>query len=182
MPEMMQIKRKIVLVGSPAVGKTSLVRRFVKNSFDEKYLATVGFHVSSKKVFYPATNDHTNIELTMMIWDIMGQKEYELTPRKSFEGAKAAIIVCDLTRKATLDSLDELISRLFNITTNIPVLFLANKADLVDQFQFQISDLAEYGTAYNAPYFISSAKTGENVETAFRIIGNRILKEQGEMK
>ena len=178
MSEKKIFKRKIVLVGGPAVGKTSLIRKFVYNEFRVDYLMTIGTHVTSKQLTYPNHNNGNSIELTLMIWDIMGQKGYHLTPTNAFINAKGAILVCDLTRKDTLDDLKELIDRLFKIASNIPLIFLANKNDLVDQVQFSVTELKEIASIFDAPHFFTSAKTGENVEKAFNIIGRLILKKQ----
>ena len=179
MTEQIRIKRKVVLVGDPMVGKTSLVRKYVTDQFSDDYIMTVGFKVTSKKLVYKDTTNNTETELTLMIWDIMGQKQYKLTPITAFQGAKGAIMVCDRTRPETLFNLTNQISWLFNVTTDIPLIILANKSDLTDQIKFGESALKDIGTAFRAPYFTTSAKTGGNVQLAFNVIGRMILKEQG---
>ena len=178
MSEMQRIKRKIVLVGDGAVGKTSLARRFVYSQFSDNYLMTVGFKVSSKKIIYTEFDNNSGVELTLMIWDIMGQKGYSLTPQTAFLGAKGAILVCDLTRKETLLDLPTLTTSLFGTTKKIPVVFIANKKDLVDKHEFTEKGISDIATTYHAPYYVTSAKTGENVELAFKVLGEMILKEQ----
>jgi len=179
MADKIRIKRKIVLVGDPAVGKTSLVRKCVLDAFSDNYIMTVGFKVMSKKMIFKSTDNSTDIELNLMIWDIMGQRGYSLIPQSAFYGSKGAIIVCDITRKETLLNLTNLTNSLFEIISEIPIILIANKNDLTDQFQFDESAIADIAAAYHAPYFITSAKTGVNVEMAFRVLGRMILKEQG---
>jgi small GTP-binding protein len=178
MPEKLLIKRKIVLIGDAAVGKTSLVRKYVYDQFSDNYIMTVGFKVTSKKLIYPNVNNGTETELNLMIWDVMGQKGYRLIPRTAAYGAKGAILVCDLTRRETLFNLTNLTSMLFEITQPIPIVFIANKNDLTGQFEFGEKAIADISTAYHAPYFITSAKTGENVQNVFELLGKMILKEQ----
>ena len=180
MPPKKFFKCKIILIGYPGVGKTSLVRRFVLDEFTDKYLMTVGFKVTSKKLVYRDSYGF-DIELTMMIWDIMGQKSYKLEPEKAFLNSKGVILVCDLTRKHTLDMLVDVITELFNLTEDIPLVFVANKKDLAGQVKFSESDLAEVATAFNSPHFITSAKTGDTVEAAFKAIGEVVLKKQGTL-
>jgi small GTP-binding protein len=114
-----------------------------------------------------------------MIWDIMGQKEYKLIHETAYQGSKGAIIVCDMTRKETLHNLSTWVTSLFNVTQTLPMVFVANKNDLVDQKQFTKEDLKEIALPYHAPYYRSSAKTGENVEDLFKELGIMMLREQG---
>ena len=92
---MQQKISKICIVGDPAVGKTSLIRRFVFDKYDDKYISTLGTKISKKDVLY---NDK-KIEMTMMIWDVIGQQSFKSIHKSAFKGAKGAFIVCDLTRK-----------------------------------------------------------------------------------
>jgi small GTP-binding protein len=179
MTEDIHIKRKIVLVGDYEVGKTSLLRKFVFDTFSDKYIMSVGLKVTSKKLEYQHSKNNSKITLNLMIWDIMGQKGYKLVPETAFHGAKGALIVCDLTRTETIHNLTFLTSWLFEIASSIPVIFLANKVDLVDKSSLHETAIADIATAFKAPYAITSAKTGENVNLAFNILGRMILKQQG---
>lgn len=179
MGERIQVKRKVMLIGNPCVGKTSLVRRYVMDSFSDDYISTIGFKVMNKKLLYDAMDNGNKIELSLMIWDLMGQQECKLLPQVAYESSKGAIIVCDITRNETKQNLPILTSSLFRIVPDIPIIFIANKNDLIDKLQFGASEMAEVSDQFDAPYFITSAKTGENVELAFRILGKMILKKQG---
>ncbi len=178
MPERVQVKRKIVLIGDPAVGKTSLIKKYVLDVFNDQYLTTLGTKITSKKIIYPDPEKDRELELTLMIWDIMGQKEYKLIHETAYQGSKGAIIVCDVTRKETLHNLTAWITSLFNITKNVPITFVGNKNDLVDIKQFGDAELLDVSSAYQSPFFLTSAKTGDNVEKVFRELGKMMIKEQ----
>jgi small GTP-binding protein len=179
MTNIVQIKRKIVMVGDPAVGKTSLIKKFVLDVFSDQYLTTLGTKITSKKVTYPDNETDREFELTLMIWDIMGQKEYKLIHETAYQGSKGAILVCDLTRKESLHNLVNWITMLFNVTKALPIVIVANKNDLGDQIQFGDAELTEIALPYHAKFFKTSAKTGENVEKIFTELGAMMLREQG---
>jgi small GTP-binding protein len=176
MSEIIQLAKKILLIGDPSVGKTSLVRKFVLDIFDDKYLTTLGTKVTNKTmIFSPTELSNKKVELKMLIWDVMGQKEYKMIQESAYQGSSGAIIVADLSRKETIDHLGAWVSDLYNISGVVPVLFVGNKMDLVDQNSIELTEMDNLSMSYEAPYFLTSAKTGENVENAFKALGNSLI-------
>ncbi len=175
MTHIKRITKKIVLLGDPAVGKTSLIRRFVYDIFDDKYITTLGMKVTKKQMRLKHPKDKSDIEMTLMIWDLMGQKEYQFLHKSTYKGTDGAIIVCDTTRRSSLDNIPEWITNLFNITGNVPVILIGNKNDLLGQLEFNYEELSSMAKVCQGSAFMTSAKTGENVETVFLTIGTAIL-------
>ena len=99
----MVIKKKVVLLGNSAVGKTSLIKRFVYDKFEDSYIATIGSKVTKKNMSMMTGGQEKG--LTLMIWDVLGSEGYKATHARTLAGAHGAILVSDLTRKDTLDSL-----------------------------------------------------------------------------
>ncbi len=160
------MKVKICLVGEGAVGKTCLIRRFIHDQFDDRYISTLGAKVSKKEIHIDANESSVDVDMT--IWDIMGEKGFrELLKEAYFHGAQGVIAVCDVTRMDTLTDLDEWVAAVVKVTGKIPVEFLANKADLKEQQAITAADLESAAKTHDAPFLFTSAKTGENVEHAF---------------
>ncbi len=125
---------KIVLLGDGAVGKTSLVRRYVEGRFDEDYVATIGVNVKDKVL--------PDLDLHLTIWDIYGQKS--ISPGKhssNYIGAEGAVVVFDITRKKTFLQLDDWIEGLYDKTGKIPVIVLGNKKDIIDDFETEFDTI-----------------------------------------
>ncbi len=174
-----RMKMKVCLVGEAAVGKTSLIRRYVLDDFDDKYIQTLGTKVSKKELQVPRPKGDDPLKVDMTIWDIMGQKGFrELLKEAYFYGARGILAVCDVTRRATLDDLDDWIEGVYSVTGKIPIQFLANKWDLRDRAEFGEAEIEQVTRAYGAPFSLTSAKTGENVEPSFTSLAERILKER----
>ncbi len=119
---------KIVLLGSGAVGKTSLVRRFVDSSFSEDYISTIGTVISKKEIETNSGN------VKFLIWDIHGQKISSRLHSVNYAGAKGAIIVYDSTRAYTLNEVNEWIDGLYNVVGKVPLVVVGNKYDLLKEF------------------------------------------------
>ncbi len=161
-----EIKRKVNLLGEPSVGKTSLILRFVKNYFGEDYLKTIGSNVYTKKV--PVTGS----EVKLVIYDIMGESDFDSVRDAAFEKSTGAIAVADCTREETLDELiDEWLPKYRSLAVdNAPVVLAVNKVDLDDQ-EIPIGETPEKVLPYFDSIFYTSAKTGDNVEEMFRELG-----------
>ncbi|UCE37269.1 MAG: GTP-binding protein [Thermoplasmata archaeon] len=176
MPAKKSIKRKICLIGEGGVGKTSLIKRFVFDQFSDGYLITIGTKITKKEVTVknPTTGD--DLTVTMMIWDIMGQKGFrEILREAYFFGAQGAMAVCDITRKETLDELEGWIQSMNDITRDIPLVFIGNKCDLTNEAEITFNDVKDFASKYEEPtVFLSSAKTGVNVNLAFKTLADKI--------
>jgi small GTP-binding protein len=186
MSDNFRVKSKVILLGDGAVGKTSLIRRYVLDQFKDEYIQTIGTKVTKKEIKITAFN-HRIVDTTMMIWDIMGQREYykqhilqfnRYRPQtKYYMGTKGAIVVCDITRKTTIQNLPLWVNSIFEEVGPIPLIFLANKADLKEGHQFTLEDLAQFARQYNSPAFLTSAKSSENVDVAFYKLGESMVNE-----
>jgi small GTP-binding protein len=179
MTETRHLKSKVCLVGEKAVGKTSLIRRYVLNMFEEQYVTTIGTRVSKKeaKVFLPERD--MLVDVDMQVWDIMGEKGFrELLKEAYFYGANGILAVADLTRRKTLDDLDDWIDGLEQIVGDVPLLIAVNKSDLISGAQYGEKDIEQVAKAYNCPFVMTSAKSGEHVEDAFRQISQMVTESQ----
>jgi small GTP-binding protein len=167
------IARKVCLLGDFAVGKTSLVRRFVYNRFDDRYISTIGVKVSRKVVALP--RESGAVELTMMLWDLAGSEEFDRLRFAYLRGAAGAVLVCDLTRAETLNSLERYVRDLHSVSPTARIVLAANKNDLLDKRQVAYEQVAGLALALDAPYYLTSARTGEEVETMFRDLGKVLV-------
>lgn len=175
-------KYKITILGDEAVGKTCLIKKYVYDKFDDVYLLTLGTKTTKKSVLLKAKGREHEIEVKLVIWDIMGQREFSRAFSSFFAGTHAGILVCDMTRKKTLRSLQNWIDDLFAITGPIPLVFVGNKCDLVDSRAVSEEELKAMADKYKAPYFLSSAKTGENVERFFYGISKMLLERRAKIQ
>ena len=172
--EMNRAKVKVCLAGEPMVGKTSLIRRYVLDEYDDRYIATLGAKVTKKEL------DHGDGggPVTMILWDIWGNKNVrELLKDAYYHGAHGIIAVCDVTRPETLDELDGWAHAIRSVAGDIPVCLLANKVDLVEERLLKEADVKSFATARGWPFHLTSAKTGEHVEEAFGAMVDTILRE-----
>lgn len=174
MSDIIQLAKKVLLIGDPAVGKTSLVRRFVLDIFDDSYISTLGTKVTNKTMIITLPEINQKVELKLMIWDVMGQKEYQMIQESAYMGSNGAIIVGDLTREDSLTHLGNWVSDLFNITSVIPLVFVGNKVDLLDPATINREELEHLAMSYEAPFVYTSAKSGENVENMFEILAKML--------
>ena len=173
-----EVIKKICLVGSGGVGKTSLIKRFILNIFDDKYLKTLGTKVSKKVIIVDYPEKDLKINLVLLVWDIMGQETFRpLLQDSYFYGAGGCIAVCDSTRSETLKALEEWVESLQKIAGKVPMILLANKADLTESIQIDEIQLKNLANGFNAKFFFTSARTGSNVEKAFFELGKLVTQD-----
>ena len=130
MGNLKEIKKKIILLGDGAVGKTSLIRKYVVDKFDDNYLLTVGFKITQKEITVKV--DKKTQYLKLNIWDILGQKGFIELHRSSLPGTAGCILIADITRKDTLKSIDDYwIPNVYNMVGQVPFVILANNKDLM---------------------------------------------------
>lgn len=176
-------KFKVGLVGDEGVGKTSLIRRFVLDQFDDRYVKTIGAKVSKKEMFLPFAGGK-RMRVVIMVWDIIGKKSIaDLYLDSHYKGVQGILAVCDLTRNETLRGLEGWKSSIFHVTGQVPVYIVANKMDLEDQFAFEKRDVAKFSQKIGSPFIFTSAKTGMNVERGFHELAQWIMSrsEQKEV-
>jgi len=164
------IQKKICLLGSFAVGKTSLLRRFVYNLFDEKYLSTIGVSISRKQV---QVLDDTTI--SMVVWDLAGGDMFTGKDASYLGGSSGAFLVCDLTRKDTFHYILDYQEQLKSVSPKAETVILANKADLVPSLEEAESEIAGMAGQIGSPYFLTSAKSGVNVDAGFQALARRLI-------
>lgn len=161
------VRAKLVMVGAPGVGKTSLVRRFVHSTFSDQYRSTLGVKIDRKVVVVEEAL------VTMLLWDMHGEAEGLDVPANYLRGSAAAVAVFDTTRPETVTVAADLLDRVLALSPGAYPVVMANKSDL-DPDWAQVNQAA---TAINsATTFRTSAKTGDQVEDAFSAIAVEIFR------
>jgi len=180
------LKKNIILLGDGATGKSSLIRRFVTDQFSEKYMTTLGSRVTKKDVYLE--NNGEQMKMSLLIWDILGQKDYQYTQALSFGGIEGALLVTDITRRSTLDSLSEYwIPSLVSVTGALPMIFIGNKSDLKGSAEFGEKELKDLASNYEScdvqkRVYLTSAKEGKEIEAAFKELASCMMKINEKVK
>lgn len=175
-PEAKRVKAKVCLVGDPGVGKTSLVRRFILDEYDERYFLTMGTKISKKEVRLVESVSSRPVVVSLLLWDIMGQPPLrEFLHEDYFRDAKGILAVADLTRRETLDGLVPWVETVNRTTGHIPVVIALNKVDLAGEAASDEPESRRIAKQLRADFLPTSARTGQNVEEAFHRLASRIV-------
>jgi small GTP-binding protein len=164
------IQKKICMLGAFAVGKTSLVSRYVSSLFSDKYHSTVGVKIDKKPV---SVDGH---DLTLMLWDVAGQDDFQTVQPAQLRGMAGYLLVADGTRRATLEVARQLQVKAAEVAGPVPFILLLNKADLAAEWEIDESlfvKLVEQGWRV----IRTSAKTGDGVETAFQQLARMLVSQ-----
>ena len=164
------IKKKLCLLGAFGVGKTSLIKRFVSSVFSEAYLSSVGVKVDKKVVVLGS-----GAEVTLMIWDLAGNDDYEMVADTYLRGMSGYLLVADGTRPDTLLSARGTQDAMANLFPNLPSALLLNKADLAGSWALAAGDYADF-TTRGIGVAMTSAKDGRGVERSFLDIAEKIAR------
>jgi len=156
------IRKKILLIGDFNVGKTSLIRRYVDNTFDDKYLTTIGVKISKKLV------EVDGEECELLIWDIEGATELKKIPLAYMKGASGAIFVGDVARMETIEHIDKHIRTFLESNPNSKYVIAYNKADMLSDAQLETFECGE-------KTFFTSAKENLNVDEMFKKLTSEML-------
>ncbi|HXY01738.1 MAG TPA: Rab family GTPase [Candidatus Limnocylindrales bacterium] len=162
------LQKKICMLGAFAVGKTSLVRRFVESIYSDVYQTTVGVKIDKK---IAQTDDR---EVALVLWDLYGEDDFQKTRWSYLKGASGYLLVADGTRRATLDKAISLAQRAREEVGPLPFIFVMNKCDLAPDWDLE-PDWEARLAALNWTTLRSSAKSGEGVEEAFLQLTRKIL-------
>ena len=182
MPTLRRMKTKLVLVGETGVGKTSLIRRFVLNEYEDAYVPTVGTKVSKIELTVPHGAD-MDVQMDMAIFDITGQKGFrDLVRETYYHGAQGLLAVCDVTQKESLSALSDWIPTALEIAGDVPAYLVANKKDLEGKRVLGDEEIRQVAGSFAAPLILASARTGESVEDAFNLLAiemvDRALRQE----
>jgi small GTP-binding protein len=165
------LQKKICMLGGFSVGKTSLVKRYVASVFSETYLTTVGVKIDKKTV------DLGDRTVNLILWDVAGEDDVSTVRMSYLRGSAGYVLVADGTRLSTLEVALSLRERVEAELGSLPVVLLLNKSDLQDQWAIdsaKMDELRQTGWSVRS----SSARTGENVEDAFRELAVRVTAPQ----
>jgi small GTP-binding protein len=169
------VKKKICLLGSFAVGKTSTVERFVYSRFDEHYLSTIGVRVSQKLLPPMAVpGKPTQVQYHFLIWDIAAMDRFDAMVENYYRGAAGALAVGDLTRPDSFTQLEEICSRFSAVNPEAVLVIVGNKVDLKPPDEDTLPAIERLEAVYGSPSLCTSAKSGENVDAAFLELARKL--------
>ncbi len=183
MPKMvtdaMKFSFKVVILGDGGVGKTSLLNKFVSESFEKDYKSTIGTNIM--RVDYKIME---KVTVGFALWDLAGQQFFQKVRQMYLAGCQAALFVYDVTRPDTLYNLKNWQNELHAAVAepNVKSLMVGNKADLTDQRKVSFEEGKKVADELGLPYLETSAKTGDNVKHAFGIIAYLLVKDKINVK
>jgi len=164
-------KLKICLIGATAVGKSSLLTRFVSSIFRERYETTIGVTIQMRRV------ERAGRHFDLVIWDLSGEDEFQSVQTAYLRGAAGYLVVIDGTRRETVDTALHLQARAQSVVGDAPFVVVLNKSDLTASWELDASvvdGLERRGWSV----VHTSAKTGQEVEGAFYRIVDAVLRRE----
>jgi small GTP-binding protein len=168
---------KVVLLGGSAVGKTSIITRFVSSTFNENHSATIGGYFINKEIFI----EKYNIDIKLNIWDTAGQERYRSLTKFFYKDAKIIILTYDITRPETFVELkDYWFDQLKNIAMdNIVIGIAGNKFDLIEEEKVSEEEVREYAKEIDASFRFTSALNNNGIDELFKELVEKYIEKFG---
>lgn len=163
---------KLVLGGDGAVGKTSMVHRFVEDKFESDYKGTIGVSIMKKECDFERLD--TNVRF--VIWDLAGQTQFRRVRRTYLKNAEVGFLIFDVTRRETFENIMDWNNDIRDSAPSIFLILVGNKIDLEDQRDVSREEGEKLAEELGITYMETSAKTGENVDEAFRMLALSMIK------
>jgi small GTP-binding protein len=163
---------KLILGGEGGVGKTSMVHRFVEDSFESDYKSTIGTSIMKKECEFKGLES----KVRFVIWDLAGQAQFKRVRQTYLANAEAGILVYDVTRQETLDRLEDWFNDIKSISPKISLILVGNKIDLSESRVISTEQGEKLAEKLNLSYVETSAKTGENINDAFNMLALQMIK------
>lgn len=165
---------KIILLGTVAVGKTSILSRFINDTFINEYKCNIGVQFAAKTIFL---DDEKGADLS--IWDTCGEERFRAITRQYYKGAAGSLLVFDLTNRVSFESLIYWINDLKSAKDDIEIFVIGNKADVKER-QVSFEEANDFIVKQNGlMYFETSAKTGYNIKEMFETLTRKLIEKKG---
>jgi small GTP-binding protein len=161
------------MLGEGSVGKSSLIRRFVQQTFAHDYITTVGSNFLLKKIDLVPNKTRMNMQL----WDLSGQDSFRSIRPQYYLNSHGGILVFDLTRKDTMHELEKWYNEFVKKAGHVPLMVFGNKCDLRDQKAVSLEEGEITAKKFNAPYVETSALDGTAVESSFIELAWEIIRK-----
>jgi small GTP-binding protein len=166
---------KLILIGNSGVGKSSIIQRYMKNTFEESYKCTIGVD------FLMKTLNLNGKTVKLQLWDTAGQEKYKSMVASYYRGANVALVVFDITNHASFDSLPVWIENYYkNGPEEKNIILIGNKKDMEESRQVTRQEAEIFSETNNMMYFETSAKEGDNIEYIFTYAAEKLLEYYGK--
>jgi small GTP-binding protein len=169
------ISKKICIIGESAVGKNSLICRFVERQFSDEYFYHVGVKISRKTLEVPGAKLQGKLYLQLIIWDVTGNPKFKAIAPSYLKGSSGAVIVADASRPETIERIPKHIHLFLSVNPKSFIIVALNKSDLIDEEKLEkLVNLKELEPV--AGIYPTSVKTGLHVDEIFQQIADKILE------